>query len=73
MMKRMVNNLGLEDMKMKNYELIALLMELPAGYDIKFGKTVTKEDMNGEEAIFFEETASDIESNDIKQEIYILA
>lgn len=37
---------------MKNYELIALLMELPAGYDIKFGKTVTKEDMNGEEAIF---------------------
>ena len=56
---------------MKNYELIALLMELPAGYDIKFGKTVTKEDMNGEEAIFFEETASDIESNDIKQEMYI--
>ena len=39
-MKRMVNNLELEDMKMKNYELIALLMELPAGYDIKFGKTV---------------------------------
>ena len=29
--------------------------------------------MNGEEAIFFEETALDIESNDIKQEIYILA
>lgn len=35
------NNLELEDMKMKNYELIVLLMELPAGYDIKFGKTVT--------------------------------
>lgn len=38
---------------MKNYELIVLLMELPAGYDIKFGTTVTKEDMNGEDAIFF--------------------
>ena len=41
MLRRMKNNLELEDMKMKNYELIALLMELPAGYDIKFGKTVT--------------------------------
>jgi hypothetical protein len=69
----MKNNLELEDMKMKNYELIVLLMELPAGYDIKFGKTVTKEDMNGEDAIFFEETVSDIESDDIKQEIHILA
>lgn len=58
---------------MKNYELIVSLMELPAGYDIKFGKTVTKEDMNGEDAIFFEETVSDIESDDIKQEIHILA
>ncbi|MEI3592073.1 MAG: hypothetical protein V8Q05_04265 [Lachnospiraceae bacterium] len=58
---------------MKNYELIALLMELPAGYDIKFGKTVTKEDMNGEDAIFFEETASDIESDDTRREICILA
>ena len=58
---------------MKNYELIVLLMELPAGYDIKYGKTVTKEDMNGEDAIFFEETVSDIESDDIKQEIHILA
>ena len=53
MLRRMKNNLELEDMKMKNYELIVLLMELPAGYDIKFGKTVTKEDMNGEDAIFF--------------------
>ena len=69
----MKNNLELEDMKMKNYELIALLMELPAGYDIKFGKTVTKEDMNGEDAIFFEETASDIESDDTRREICILA
>jgi hypothetical protein len=73
MLRRMKNNLELEDMKMKNYELIVLLMELPAGYDIKFGKTVTKEDMNGEDAIFFEETVSDIESDDIKQEIHILA
>ena len=73
MLRRMKNNLELEDMKMKNYELIVLLMELPAGYDIKFGKTVTTEDMNGEDAIFFEETVSDIESDDIKQEIHILA
>ena len=73
MLRRMKNNLELEDMKMKNYELIALLMELPAGYDIKFGKTVTKEDMNGEDAIFFEETASDIESDDTRREICILA
>lgn len=41
MLRRMKNSLELEDMKMKNYELIVLLMELPAGYDIKFGKTVT--------------------------------
>ena len=37
---------------MKNYELIAELMKLPAGYDVCFGTSVTKEDLNGQEQIF---------------------
>lgn len=36
-------------------------------------KLLLKEDMNGEDAIFFEETASDIESDDTRREICILA
>lgn len=46
---------------MKNYELIAELMKLPAGYDVKFGTTVQKEDINGHEQIFAGGDISDIE------------
>ena len=66
----MKNNLELEDMKMKNYELIALLMELPAGYDIKF---VFPLSFFCFFCYFFVDTVLDIESKDIIQEIYILA
>lgn len=46
---------------MKNYELIAELMKLPAGYDVSFGTSVTKEDMNGQEQIFAGGTIDSIE------------
>jgi hypothetical protein len=29
------------------YELVAELMELPAVYDVSFGTSITKEDLNG--------------------------
>lgn len=37
---------------MKNYELIEELMKLPAGYDVKFGRTVTKDEMKGKDIVF---------------------
>lgn len=46
---------------MKNYELIAELMKLPAGYDVSFGTSVTKEDLNGQEQIFVSGAINDIE------------
>lgn len=57
---------------MKNYELIAELMKLPAGYDVKFGTTVLKEDFNGEECIFAEGTIEDIEVGETNKIIEFL-
>lgn len=37
---------------MKNYELIAELMKLPAGYDLAFNVQVTKEDLGKEDRVF---------------------
>ncbi len=38
---------------MKNYEVVAELMKLPAGYDVCFGKTVTKDDFTDEQEKIF--------------------
>lgn len=38
---------------MKNYELIAELMKLPAGYEVCFGKTIVKEDFIDEQDSIF--------------------
>lgn len=47
---------------MKNYELIAELMKLPAGYEVSFGTTVFKDELkNGEDSIFVSGTVADIE------------
>lgn len=47
---------------MKNYELVAELMKLPAGYEVGFGKTVLKDDfLNGQDTMFVGGTVSDIE------------
>lgn len=57
---------------MKNYELIAQLMKLPAGYDVKFEMTILKEDFNEEEQIFIEEMIENIETNETEQSIKFL-
>lgn len=50
---------------MKNYELVAELMKLPAGYEISFGKTVLKDEfLNGQDSMFVGGTVSDIEVDD---------
>lgn len=46
---------------MKNYELIAELMKLPAGYDVSFGTSVTKEDLDGRDQVFAGGTIDSIE------------
>lgn len=46
---------------MKNYELIAELMKLPAGYEVGFGKVVFKDEFkSGEDSIFVGGTVADI-------------
>lgn len=57
---------------MKNYELIAELMKLPAGYDVFFGTSVTKEDMNGQEQIFAGGHIGDIEVSETDKRIEFL-
>jgi len=49
---------------MKNYELIAELMKLPAGYDIAFTVQVTKEDMEKEDRILAGGTVREYEVNE---------
>lgn len=49
---------------MKNYEVIAELMKLPAGYDVSFGTSVTKEDLDGQDQVFAGGTIDSIEVSD---------
>ena len=49
---------------MKNYEVIAELMKLPAGYDVSFGTSVTKEDLDGQDQIFAGGAIDSIEVSD---------
>ncbi|MDE7436687.1 MAG: hypothetical protein K2N01_12835 [Lachnospiraceae bacterium] len=39
---------------MKNYELMTLLSEQPAGYEVRFGRTVTEDDMEGMEEMYLD-------------------
>lgn len=53
---------------MKNYELVAELMKLPAGYEISFGKTILKDEFkNGQDTMFVGGTVSDIEIDDTEK------
>lgn len=57
---------------MKNYELIVELMKLPAGYDVSFETSVTKEDLNSQGQIFAGGTVDRIEVNESYKRIEIL-
>ena len=57
---------------MKNYELIGELMKLPAGYDVKFGCTVQKDDMEGKNMIFAGGDIENIEISDSEKTIEFL-
>lgn len=50
---------------MKNYELIEELMKLPAGYDVKFGCAVQKDEMEGKDMIFAGGSVEDIQVSDL--------
>lgn len=58
---------------MKNYELIERLMELPAGYEIELGRTVTTEDMNGQDTVYFSGTVEDIDVADADRRIMLFS
>ena len=57
---------------MKNYELIEELMKLPAGYDVKFGCTVQKDEMEGTDMIFAGGSVEDIQVSDVQKMIEFL-
>lgn len=57
---------------MKNYELIEELMKLPAGYDVKFGRTVQKDEMKGKDMIFAGGSIEDIQVSDGERMIEFL-
>ena len=57
---------------MKNYELIEELMKLPAGYDVKFGRTVRKDEMEGNDIIFAGGSIEDIQVSDCERMIEFL-
>lgn len=59
---------------MKNYELIAELTRLPAGYEVNFGKAVFKDEFeNGENSIFVSGTVADIEVDENEGVIELLS
>lgn len=59
---------------MKNYELIAELMKLPAGYEVSFGMPVFKDAFeNGEDPIFAIGTVSNIEVDENEGVIELLS
>lgn len=58
---------------MKNYELISLLMEQPAGYDVEFGRAVAQEDLGGEDGIFAAAAVTDAEISDAEKKITLIS
>lgn len=59
---------------MKNYELIAELMKLPAGYEVGFEKIVFKDKFeNGEDSIFVGGTIADIDVDEGEGVIELLS
>lgn len=56
---------------MKNYELITKLAELPAGYNVEFGTTVIKNDLD-QESIFAGGSVKDIDISDTDKVITLL-
>lgn len=46
---------------MKNYELMQELAKYPAGYEVVFGHTVTKEDMEDAEARYLQRSVVDLD------------
>lgn len=58
---------------MKNYELISLLMELPAGYDVEVVQTRTVEEIGDiKDIVTLAGTISDIDASDTSKIITLL-
>lgn len=57
---------------MKNYELIAELMKLPAGYDVSFGASVAREDLGDLDQVFAGGTVDSIEVSEADALIELL-
>lgn len=59
---------------MKNYELIAELTKLPAGYEVSFGMPVFKDAFkNGEDPIFVSGTVANIKMDENEEVIELLS
>lgn len=58
---------------MKNYELISLLMELPAGYEVEVVQTQTVEEIGAiNDVISLAGTIADIDTSDTSKTITLL-
>ena len=57
---------------MKNYELIQRLSELPAGYEVEFGRAISKEEMKDDDYSFIGGKVEDIDMCDTDKMITLL-
>lgn len=58
---------------MKNYELIAMLMKLPAGYEVISEKKITKEDLHGEDYVYSEGKVNCLKVYNMPKQISLLS
>lgn len=58
---------------MKNYELVSLLMEFPAGYEVEVVQTRTAEEIGGiQDVISLAGSIADIDASDTSKTITLL-